>query len=83
MPAPITSFKPWKEMTRRELIQSLVLFTIFGGVIAGIGVWKLVAPQPRESILLPIILIVFALSGVSAVYVGVIQELKRRKQKQK
>ena len=81
MPAPIGSFKPCKEMTRRELIQSLIFSTIFSGVVASIGVWKLVAAQPRESILLPIVLIVFALSLVSAVYMGAIQELKRRKRK--
>ena len=70
-------------MTRREFIQTLILFTIFGGVVASIGVWKLVAPQPGGSILLPIILIIFALSVVSAVYIGAIQEFKRRKRKQK
>jgi uncharacterized membrane protein YoaK (UPF0700 family) len=81
MPTPIGSSKPWKEMTRREIIQRLILFTIFCGVIASIGVWKLVAPYPRDAIWLPIVCIVFALLVVSAVYIGAIQELKRRKRK--
>ena len=83
MPAPIVPGKPLKEMTRRELILLLICFTILGGVCASFGVWKLVAPQPAESILQPISLIVCPLLLMSAVYVGVIQELKKRKRKQK
>ena len=81
MPAPIVPGKPLKEMTRQELILLLIGFTILGGVVVGIGVWKLVALQPRESILQPISMIVCPLLLMSAVYVGVIQELKKRKQK--
>jgi len=83
MPAPMLPGKPFKDMTKRELILLLVCFTIFGGFIASIGVWKLAAPQHRESIVLPISMIVCALSLMSAVYVGAIQELNKRKRKQK
>jgi hypothetical protein len=71
--------KPLKDMTRRELILLLICFTILGGVFVSIGVWKLVAPKPRESILQPIGMIVCPSLLVGAVYVGVIQELKKRK----
>jgi hypothetical protein len=81
MPAPTGRIKPWKEMTGREILQTLFLFSIFGGVVASIGVWKLVVPQPTGSLLLPIILIVFSLSLVTTVYIGAIKELKRRKRK--
>jgi hypothetical protein len=81
MPAPIVPGKPLKEMTRRELILLLICFSILGGVVVSIGVWKLVAAQPRESILQPIIMIVCPLLLLSAVYIGVIQELKKRKRK--
>ena len=81
MPAPIVPGKPLKEMTRRELILLLVCFTILGGVIAGFGVGRLVAPRPGESILQPISMIVCPLLLMSAIYVGVIQELKNRKRK--
>ncbi len=81
MPAPIVPGKPLKEMTRRELILLLICFTILGGVFVSFGVWKFVSPQPGESILQPISMIVCPLLLVSAVYVGVIQELKKRKRK--
>jgi len=83
MAAPMTPGKPLKEMTRRELILLLICFTILGGVIVSFGVWKLVSPQPGESILQPISMIVCPLLLMSAVYVGVILELKKRKRKQK
>lgn len=81
MPAPITPGKPLKEMTRRELILLLVCFTILGGVLVGLGVWKLVAHQPSDSNLKTIGIIVCPLLLMSAVYVGVFQELKKRKRK--
>jgi hypothetical protein len=83
MPAPGVPGKPFKEMTRRELILLLIWFTILGGVSVSFGVWKLVSHQPGESILQPIIIIVCPLLLMSAVYVGAIQELKKRKRKQK
>jgi hypothetical protein len=81
MPPAFIPGKPLKERTRRELVLLLIYFTIFGGVVASIGIWKLVAPRPGESILLPIIFMVIALPLVSAVYVGAVQELKKRKRK--
>ena len=78
---PALPGKPLKEMTRRELILLLICFTILGGVFASFGVWKLVSPQSGESILQPISMIVCPLLLMSAVYVGVIQELKKRKRK--
>lgn len=81
MPPPGIPGKPFKEMTRQELILLLIWFTILGGVVASFGVWKLVAHQPGESLLLPISMVVCALSLMSAVYVGAIQELKKRKRK--
>ena len=81
MPAPIVPGKPLKEMTRRELILLLISITILGGGGVSIGVWRLVAPQPGESILQPISMIVCPLLLMSAVYVGVSQELKKRKRK--
>jgi hypothetical protein len=81
MAAPMTPGKPLKEMTKRELILLLICFTILGGVVVSIGVWKLVAPRPSESVLQPISMIVCPLLLMSAVYVGVIQELKKRKRK--
>ena len=80
---PITPGKPFKEMTRRELILLLICFTILGGVSVSFGVWKLVSLQTGESILQPISVIVCPLLLMSAVYVGVIQELKKRKRKRK
>ena len=79
MPAPIVPGKPLKEMTRRELILLLICFTILGGVFVSFGIWKLVSPQPGASILQPISMIVCPLLLMSAAYVGVIQELKKRK----
>jgi hypothetical protein len=73
--------KPLKEMTRRELFLLLICFTILGGVSVSFGVWKLIAPRPGDSILQPISIIVCPLLLMSAVYVGVIQELKKRKRK--
>jgi hypothetical protein len=81
MPAPGVPGKPFKEMTRRELILLLIWFTILGGVGVGFGVWKLVTARSGESILQPIIIIVCPLLLMSAVYVGAIQELKKRKRK--
>ena len=83
MAAPMTPGKPLKEMTRRELILLLICSTILGGIIAGFGVWKLISPQPGESISQPISMIVCPLLLMGAVYVGAIQELKKRKQKRK
>ena len=83
MPAPGVPGKPFKEMTRRELILLLVWFTILGGVSVSFGVWKLISHQPGEPIWKPIIIIVCPLLLMSAVYVGAIQELKKRKRKQK
>lgn len=83
MPAPITPGKPLKEMTRQELILLLIWFTILGGVFVSFGVWELVSPRPGESILRPISMIVGPLLLMSAVYLGVIQELKKRKRKRK
>ena len=83
MPAPITPGKPFKDMTRRELVLLLVWFTILGGIPVSFGVWKLVSHQHGESLLQPAIIIVCPLLLMSAVYVGVIQELKKRKRKQK
>ena len=79
MPAPIVPGKPLKEMTRRELILLLIGFTVLGGVFVSFGVWRLVSPRPDESILQPISMIVCPLLLMSAVYVGVIQEFKKRK----
>jgi len=81
MPAPMVPGKPFKEMTRRELILLLICFTILGGVFISVGIWKLVSPQAGESILLPMSIIVCPLLVMSAVYVGVVQELKKRKRK--
>ena len=81
MPAPIVPGKPLKEMTRRELILLLIVFTVLGGGFVIIGAWRLVSPKPDESILQPISMIVCALLLMSAVDVGVIQELKKRKRR--
>ena len=83
MPAPSVPGKPFKEMTRRELILLLIWFTILGGVSISFGVWELVSHQPGEQIWKPIIIIVCPLLLMSAVYVGAIQELKKRKRKRK
>lgn len=77
MPAPfIPPSKPWQEMTRREIIQSLVVITIVGGVVACIGVWGLV----KGRILAPIVFLSFSLL-MSVKYVRGIRELKRRERK--
>ena len=68
-------------MTRGELILLLISFTIIGGVLVSLGIWKLVAHQPSDSNLETIGIIVCPLLLMSAVYVGVFQELKKRKRK--
>ena len=82
MPAPGVPGKPLKDMTRRELVLSLIWVTVLGGVSVGFGVWKLVSNQ-GEPIWKPIIIIVCPLLLMIAVFVGAIQELKKRKRKQK
>jgi hypothetical protein len=81
MPAPFVPGKPLKEMTRQELILLLICFTILGGVPISFGVFKLVSRQPGQSVLQPIGMIVCPSLLMSAVYVGAIQELKKRKRK--
>jgi hypothetical protein len=83
MAAPMTPGKPLKDMTRRELFLLLIWSTIVCGVPVVFGIRKLVSHQPGEPIWKPIIIIVCPLLLMSAVYVGAIQELKKRKRKQK
>lgn len=83
MPPPGVPGKPFKEMTRRELIRLLICFSILGGVCVSFGVCELVSHQPGEPISKPISIIVCALLLMIAVYAGAIQELKKRKRKNK
>lgn len=68
-------------MTRREIIRSLIFVAIAGGVIASIGVWELVTRHPKDPILIPIVMIFFALLIVGKSCAQAVRELKRRKQK--
>ena len=52
MPTPfIPPSKSWQEMTRREIISSLIVVTVVGGVSVSIGIWGLV----KDLILVPIV----------------------------
>jgi hypothetical protein len=78
MPTPfIPPSKSWQEMTRREIISSLIVVTIVGGVSVSIGIWGLV----KDLILVPIVFFLFSLLVVSQSYVQAIRELKRRQRK--
>jgi hypothetical protein len=72
--------KSWQEMTRREIIQSLIAISIVFGAFAAFGIWKLASHQQAGAmIVFPIFFIIISVCAVGQSYVRGIRELRRRK----
>lgn len=72
--------KSRQEIMLREIVMSLIAFTIIGGVVLTACICRLVSDHSGAMTMLPVVVILFVVIVLGFGYVRGVRELRRRRQ---